>query len=165
MVHVTRAGQADWETVRATRLRALADSPSAFGSTLARESAFDEPEWRERVEHGTWFLARADGQPLGIAAGVPEGRAPDERHLVAMWVEPQRRGTTVAADLVGAVCRWARADGAVGVTLWVADGNPRARRFYERLGFRATGERQPLPRAPEMSRELMRRPLMAGSGE
>lgn len=34
---------------RATRLAALLDTPMAFGSTYAKESAFDDSTWRERV--------------------------------------------------------------------------------------------------------------------
>jgi ribosomal protein S18 acetylase RimI-like enzyme len=66
-----------------------------------------------------------------------------------------------AEALVEAVCAQARRDGAVAVRLWVVDGNPRARRLYERLGFAATGRRQPLPSAPEVGEELMRRELPA----
>ena len=35
-------------------------------------------------------------------------------------------------------------DGAVEATLWVAEGNERARRFFVRYGFGPTGQRQPL---------------------
>lgn len=157
VLRVSRAAADDWQVVRETRLSALADAPFAFGSTLERESAFGDEEWQRRVQHGNWFLAWAGQQPVGIVAGIQETGQQEERHLVAMWVHGDQRGTTVAADLVDAVCRWAGLQGAKRVTLWVADGNPRARRFYERLGFRATGQRQSLPSAPEIGEELMQR--------
>ncbi|MHB1534865.1 MAG: GNAT family N-acetyltransferase [Acidimicrobiales bacterium] len=100
------------------------------------------------------------GRPtVGIAAGLCEDDRPLERHLVAMWVAPNHRGTLVADKLVEAVCAWAQDQDAQSVTLWVADGNARARRFYERLGFRSTGERQPLPSAPDVGEERMQRNL------
>jgi ribosomal protein S18 acetylase RimI-like enzyme len=59
------------------------------------------------------------------------------------------------------VCSQAREDGAAAVRLFVVDGNDRTRRFYERLGFEPTGERQPLPSDPEVGEELLRRSLPA----
>jgi ribosomal protein S18 acetylase RimI-like enzyme len=61
-----------------------------------------------------------------------------------MWVDPVWRGAPVAAQLLTTACRDARRAGALSVTLWVADANPRARRFYRRLGFVSTGEHQPM---------------------
>ena len=118
---------------------------------------FDDQEWQRRVESGTWFLAWLGEQPVGIVAGVRATYRPDERHLLSMWVAVDQRGTSVATELVEAVCGWARLQGARLVTLWVADGNRRARRFYERLGFRPTGHRQALPSAPEVGEALMQR--------
>ncbi len=158
-VEVLRAEPADWETVKQVRLRALADAPHAFGSTLVRECRFDDQQWQRRIGGGNWFLARSQGRAVGVVATVVEQDSPDEHHLVAMWVEPAQRGTATASNLVEAVCRRARAAGASAVTLWVANGNPRARRFYERLGFHPTNERKPLPSAPEVSEERMRRRL------
>lgn len=112
---------------------------------------------QRRVRSGNWFLAWLGRQPVGIVAGVRATDRPDERHLVALWVVVDQRGTSVATELVEAVCGWARLQGARLVTLWVADGNPRARRFYERLGFRSTGHRQALPSAPEVGEELRQR--------
>lgn len=160
MVHIQRASLAEWEAVKQTRLRALAEAPYAFGSTLAREVAFDDQEWQRRVAQGNWFLAWCPGHPVGIVAVITENKAREERHLVAMWVDPARRGSGAAAALVAAICDQACAEGASAVTLWVADGNPRARRFHEKSGFRSTGKRQPLPSAPELDEELMRRPLL-----
>jgi hypothetical protein len=70
------------------RLRALEDSPGAFGSTYAKESQFADSEWMQRVERwngetGTGFLAMAAGVACGIAGVGDHGetyvfeRSPD----------------------------------------------------------------------------------------
>lgn len=108
------------------RLRALADSPRAFGSSLVREVTFEDGEWRGRVATGKWFLAWSSSHPVGVVAMVTEEDAPLQRHLVSMWVEPAQRGAGVSHNLVDAICDLARAEGAAAVSLWVADGNARA---------------------------------------
>lgn len=163
------AQPADWRVAKDIRLRALADSPSAFGSTLAREAAFDDAEWQGRVAPGTWFLAwsgpassgtaSSGTEAVGMAAIIMQDCQPDERHLVGMWVARERRGSAVATQLVEAVCQAAATAGAVGVVLWVADDNVRAERFYRRMGFVETGERQPLPSNPAVGEQRMRRAL------
>jgi len=57
------------------RLRALQDTPYAFGSTYAKESQFTELEWIKRVERwngesGTGFLAMDQGTACGIAGSL-----------------------------------------------------------------------------------------------
>jgi ribosomal protein S18 acetylase RimI-like enzyme len=157
MVDIRLAEPDDWTLLRDVRLRALADAPGAFASTLSREQAFDEAEWRGRITRGPWWLALDGGRAVGLVAAFAEDD--DERHLVAMWVDPAHRGSAVAAQLVEAARAWAASDGGRTLILWVADGNERARRFYERLGFRGTGVRQPLPSAPQVGEELLRRVL------
>lgn len=143
---IDRVRPEQWRELRDLRLRALAEAPYAFASSHQREAAFDEERWRTGIERAAWFIARADGRAVGLAAGKPaHNGTPDERELISMWVEPARRGSGLAGDLVDAVRDWAAADGARVLVLWVADGNERARRFYRRLGFASTGQRQPLP--------------------
>jgi GNAT superfamily N-acetyltransferase len=163
-VEVVRAAAADWQDVKLTRLRALADAPYAFASTLAREQAYDDEEWRRRVADRAWFLARIRGRCVGIAATKSEQDQPREQQLVAMWVEGDHRGAGAAERLVEAVLASCRGVGAETVGLWVADGNVRARRFYERVGFRPTGRRQPLPSSREVSEEQMRLVLTSPQG-
>lgn len=155
-MHIAGATSAQWAAVRRIRLRALEDAPGAFGSTLTREEGLTEQEWRDRVKHAQWFLAWQEDRPVGVACGLAwEGR-PEERHVVSMWVAPELRGTGLATRLVRAVARWARGEGASYLSLWVADPNRRAQRFYARLGFSPTGDRQPLPSAPEIGEQRMR---------
>jgi GNAT superfamily N-acetyltransferase len=155
---VTRATIRDLTAVRKTRLRALKDAPHAFASTLAAEVALADDDWRARLAGGAWFLAHREGRPVGIVAGVADADE-HERHLVAMWVEPGERGSPTATALVDAVVAWAQGEGARVVSLWVADGNTRARRFYRRLGFVPTGNRQPLPSDPALGEEQLIRKL------
>ena len=146
----------DWRLVRDLRLRALADSPRSFGSSLERELTFGEEDWIGLVCRGRWFRATSDGASIGIAAGLRgEGLATDEAHLISFWVDPASRGTGVAAQLLEAVLDWARSSGTSRLTLWVADESPAARRFYLRMGFLPTGQRQPLPSHPAVGEELM----------
>lgn len=156
---IERLGTDDWVALREVRLVALAESPHAFASTLNRERGYDEDAWRSLLRAGAWFVARESERIVGVVAILPEHDRPEERHLVSMWVAPQSRDRGIATALLGQALAVAAEDGAEAVNLWVADGNPRARRFYERAGFGPTGERQPLPSAPEVGEELLTLPL------
>lgn len=143
---VRRAGEDAWAQIREIRLAALRDSPSAFASTYEREADFDEATWRTRMRTAAWFLAYDAGRAIGVAAGIREPDAPvGERHVVSFWVAPDHRGRGVASAVLASVVDWARAEGADRVTLWVVEDNAPASRLYLRHGFRATGERQPVP--------------------
>lgn len=150
-ISVRRTGPDDWATIRQMRLAALADTPTAFASTLEHEEAFSEQDWRGRAESAAWFVAWQDGDPVGVAAAIvpPPGSGqpgqpepPQEWHLISMWASPQVRGRGVAGLLVDAVARYVKGAGAQRLALWVSDGNDRARGFYRRAGFRPTGRRQ-----------------------
>ncbi len=81
--------------------------------------------------------------------------------LAGMWVAPGYRGRGVADGLVAAVCDLARAAGASAVTLWVTEVNDRARAFYRRVGFAATGGRMLVrPEEPDHWEEELRLPLV-----
>jgi GNAT superfamily N-acetyltransferase len=160
MTEIREAGADDWQAMRDVRLAALRDAPQAFASTYEREVAFTEADWQRRIAGGGSFLAYAPElgtAPAGIAGGFEI--APGTIELVSMWVSPQARGHGIGQALVQAVVGWARARGATRVHLWVTEKNDHARLLYERCGFQATAERQPLPSDPEVTEIGMARPL------
>ncbi|CAL9420252.1 GNAT family N-acetyltransferase [Streptomyces sp. Tu 3180] len=59
--------------------------------------------------------------------------------IQGVWVAPEHRGTGVAAPGMAAVLRYALADVAPLVSLYVNDFNIPARRTYQKVGFRETG--------------------------
>lgn len=159
-VEIRLAQPDDWRDVRAVRLAALQDAPYAFASTYEKTLAYDEERWRNWVVGPAMYLAYVYGVASGLAGGLPEEHStPGTAELIAMWVHPSVRGRTIADSLVAAVAEWAEGRGYGRLHLWVTESNERARRFYERLGFTTTGERQVLPSNPDEMEIGMARPL------
>jgi ribosomal protein S18 acetylase RimI-like enzyme len=155
MTEVRELTGEDWLAWRVVRLRSLRDSPSAFGSTYARELGFTELTWRRRLDDpdAVSVLAQEGGSPVGIAAGFQD--APGRLHVVAMWVAPEARGRRVCHLLLDALRSWAEARG-LRLHLDVESGNVAARRSYEAYGFVATGASHPLREgSPETTDRLL----------
>ena len=138
-MHTRRAVIGDESILRDLRLQALTDEPHAFGSTYARELARTIDDWRKWMSPGVTFILEDAGNPRGIVAAARDPNASDVVQLMAMWLHPELRGSGAADVLVEGVVGWARSHGACRVSLLVVDSNLRARRFYERLGFRGSG--------------------------
>lgn len=130
----------DASLLRSLRLRALNESPSAFGSTLKETSERSTSVWQH--------MLRADGNPFFVfesgehVHGLVGGFAPEhvgEVHLVSMWIEPTHRGRGISDELVKHVIEWARSTSAHRVILECTEGNLRAEKLYFRHGFRRSG--------------------------
>jgi GNAT superfamily N-acetyltransferase len=134
-----RAVFGDESIMRELRLQALSEAPEAFGSTYEKELARTTSDWQRWLSPGVTFILDEPEGARGIVAGVPDATGAEVVHLMAMWVHPAVRGSGAADELVAAVLDWAKSEGAKLVRLNVIQRNDRARRFYERIGFRATG--------------------------
>lgn len=132
-IEVRQATAEDWADLRAIRVAALTDSPSAFGASLERELDYDEERWRSWPESCGVFLGRRGDEPVAIAGGQPDR---DEVKLISVWARPSVRGGGAGAAVVRAVIDWAAGR---RVTAWAVDNNERALSLYGRLGFVHTG--------------------------
>jgi ribosomal protein S18 acetylase RimI-like enzyme len=164
---VTALSEDDWTALRAIRLQALAESPTAFGSTLAAEQEFTDERWLERASGSAGaqlFVAWLDDAAVGIAGVFDEGDGTAQ--IVSVWVDPRHRGRGVARQLTSTALRFAATQGFACMRLWVTDGNTSARTLYERFGFAPTGKRQPLPSDPSLDEhelELLLSPTTGGA--
>ena len=153
---------AEWRVYRDLRLRALTDSPDAFGSTLAEEAARPDAEWSRRLASDADSLtnlalvAEMQGEPIGLAWGRIDPSNPNVAVLYQMWVAPSRRGVGAGQMLLEAVIAWATLRKASFLHLGVTCGNSPARRFYERAGFQPIGEPQPLRPESKLLAQSMR---------
>lgn len=112
-------------------------SRDASGIARIRRSVFiqeqgvpESLEWEERDSACDWFVARHEGEIVGVARLTPEGR------IGRMAVLPAWRGRGVGSALLGAALTRARGRGLGGVVL---SAQVQAIPFYTRFGFVAEG--------------------------
>lgn len=152
----------EWRTYRYLRLRALADSPEAFGRTLAEEKERPDAEWLARLRSGAdtrWnlpLLAEVGGKPAGLAWGRIEESRPEVANLYQMWVAPEYRRLGAGQMLLEAVIAWAREANARQLDLEVTWGDRPAVRLYQRAGFEPVGQPQPLRPGSDLMEQDMR---------
>jgi GNAT superfamily N-acetyltransferase len=87
------------------------------------------------------MLAELDGAAVGFAAMRAEW-------LDALYVVPSCWGVGVGPRLHDHALTWIRDSGSKRCQLWVLEANPRARRFYEKRGWRLNGETRIVPFPP-----------------
>lgn len=147
---VERLTAQEWRTYRDLRLRALADAPDAFGSTLAAERARLDAEWERQLAAAAPspadlpLVARVGPEAVGLAWARIEDAVPEVAHLFQVWVAPEHRGRGIGQLLLDAAVAWARASGARSMVLNVTRGDTPAVRLYTRAGFRPVGAPEPL---------------------
>jgi GNAT superfamily N-acetyltransferase len=151
---VRRAVIGDEAALRELRVQALTDAPNAFASTLERELARTTEDWRRWMSPGVTFLLETEGEARGLVAGVRDAADAAVVHLMAMWVHPNFRGTGGADALVESVKSWAGEVGAREVRLKVVEKNERAKRCYEKAGFRATGKKGVVEKTGDVEMEM-----------
>ncbi|GAA2595776.1 MULTISPECIES: GNAT family N-acetyltransferase [Streptomyces] len=101
-----------------------------------------------RAPEGTANLVAEDeaGEVVGWACHGPyrdgELRTADAE-LYALYVDAERFGAGVGRALLEESARRCESAGHARMLLWVLKGNARARRFYERAGFRPDGAEEP----------------------
>jgi len=148
----------DWAALKAVRLAALLDAPTAFGVSYQAAAAQGEAQWRERaaVARGgkpksEFWLAFADAaqrEATGMIGGVVDAHG--HYNLIGMWVAAAQRGSGAARGLVDAVKARAVTLGHRHIVLDVAPDNARAARFYLNQGFVFIDEWEPLASHPQI---------------
>jgi GNAT superfamily N-acetyltransferase len=124
-------------------------------------------EWQGVLAHlperAAILVAEIDERLVGVAGAGPardlDPAATGE--LYALYVHPDVWGNGYGFALHEAAVRHLAAKGFGSAVLWVLDGNRRARRFYERRGWRTDGSVGEYAGVPKLRYRL--EPLQPGS--
>ena len=151
-LHLHPVSPEEWESHRDVRLAMLQEAPDAFWFTYADEAAYDEADWRQRIE-GAWLVQARDASGVLGSAGLGSHWEPERATtatLFGMYVAPEARGRGVGEALVRAVLEQARRFGKTEVVLEVTSSNVVAEGLYARCGFVRTGAVHDHPRRPDL---------------
>jgi GNAT superfamily N-acetyltransferase len=156
MIEITSLSPDDWERWRDMRLRALAEAPYAFCSSLSEWQDAGEQSWRDRLsEVSLNLIAQFDHDDAGMVSGMA---FKDEVELLSMWVSPFARGRGVGDALIAAIVGWTVSERKPRLVLRVLDGNGRAESLYARHGFEHEQS------SPDTNAVLTRERLMVRKG-
>jgi ribosomal protein S18 acetylase RimI-like enzyme len=156
---VRRLIAGEGERIRDLRLRALQDAPYAFSSSVERERDRTAEDWEELASGAAVFVAVENDEWLGMVGAYVPDNSPEAVGIWGTWVDPQARGRGLGRLLMNAAIEWAQDHRATRIDLSVTDRANEARLLYERLGFRPTGEREPLASDRTRIEIFMTRPL------
>lgn len=129
--------------------------------------------WRDILsaeDAGVTFVAGGPAGAVGfvsVGPGREDVGRPGVGELYALYVHPAVAGTGVGRRLHDHGLAWLGSGGLLPAHLWLLDGNERARRFYERCGWRPDGvtKREAHPDGFEMAvtRWVWDRPVPASA--
>ena len=106
-------------------------SPAFFASRTTERFAANWARMLADPATAAVTVAEVDGEVVGFAQAVPSRDDPPVRaeELATLYLRAAHHGSGLGQALLDAVL------GDRPASLWVAEENPRARRFYERNGF------------------------------
>lgn len=115
--------------------------PPTYDEDLEKWQHWLGPDW-ERGRRA--YAAYHDHAAVGVVLAGPDLEDPDTGHLARLYVRPEWWGHGIGGLLYEAAIGDLRRREFAAATLWVLEGNARARSWYERLGWALTHKRKPV---------------------
>ena len=139
----------EWARLRDIRLKALIDSPHAFGGTYENEKLFDEARWRLDFDKQAFIVASVDGIDAAMMyVENLEGDFGATCWIGGCWSDPDFRGVGLMKTMFAYVDKHAPTRDWLIQGLGVWTDNDLAIAAYEKLGFVEMGGPQPSSRQP-----------------
>jgi len=115
-----------------------------------------------------WFAGIYDrpGALQGVLHLVSDLMAPRVWHIAFLFLSAPLRGTGAAHEVYAELESWVRRSGASWIRLGVVSGNPRAERFWARMGYTRTRLRERVDTGGKINDvRMLVKPLSGGSLE
>ncbi len=168
MLFVRPINSDDWPAYREIRLKALKESPDAFGSTSEQETMLPEEEWITRAiasesgQSGRGFFAVNNDEVCGLVWCLLSDSDLRIAHIYSLWIAPSVRGRGAGRALLERCIAWAKDKRALHIHLSVTVDESPAMMLYRSRGFYPVGEPERLRPNSELEAQKMELSIFEG---
>lgn len=142
-LEIIQLNPSEWGSMKELRLRALQDTPQAFGTSYNEALARSDDYWRDSLERSGkgvewWYFAKLDRKLVGMMGGKRETheKLSHQAEIVGVYVAPEARGLGVGSKIMEAMLEAiGKSDGIRSVGLHVTVGQESAYALYKKFGF------------------------------
>jgi len=122
------------------RLEALQAEAGVFSSSHAREAAFSDEQWMDRIqnENNVCFGLWCNDELIGITGVVVEKETPGDGLMVQTYIRQGYRGKGLSRMMYEARLQWARARGLKRLITGHKESNIISKAANQHFGFRYT---------------------------
>jgi ribosomal protein S18 acetylase RimI-like enzyme len=133
-------GRVHWSSRAAAYAHILAPETLASGGSAEALGEWWAERWKWEQETHRLTVAESDGGDVIGFTYVGPSETEGAVELYAIHVVPELVGTGVGRELMANALEQLREIGGERAVLWVLEENERARRFYDRAGWKPDGE-------------------------
>ena len=122
------------------RLEALQKEANVFGSTYAREVAFDDAQWMDRISNPNSICLGLfhNDELIGITGVVTDTEDKELGHMVQSYIRKEHRGKGLANLFYEARLNWARDRKLKRIQVGHKESNLASKAANQRFGFSYT---------------------------
>ena len=125
--------ETDWQKFKDFRIRAVSESPQAFGDTLEKINGYSNSYWINGIKNNKVFVIDDDSKYVSGVVFVQDDDG--VWSIKSLWTEPVYRGKGLAMKLLQHVLDVAKNIGVDAIKLGVNAKQTDAIKLYETLGF------------------------------
>jgi GNAT superfamily N-acetyltransferase len=136
-MEIKKISKENWKNLRDLYLALLKSDPEAFVDEYEEISARTEEEWIKSLgKRGATFVAIEDGAYVAMGRINFYDELPGVPVLHKLGVLSEYRGKGIATQLLGVQEKWAEAEGAKKMRLYVIADRSKTIAFYEKSGWK-----------------------------
>ncbi len=133
MEKIYQVKESDWQKFKDFRIRAVTESPQAFGDTLEKVLNLPDSYWIEGIKNKKVFvITDEDVYVSGLVFGQDDDGV---WSIKSLWTEPSYRGKGLAKKLLWHVFKVAKSIDVKIIELGINVKQDAAIKLYESLGF------------------------------